>query len=639
MSIKKKIGLFNVRKFVLAVADMFIIGVSALLANYFLTLMNKPPIQPSIITMQTFLAVVVGFMALWLCGAYSKMWRYFNAKDYISCIMGITFGMVIVLLTAIMGLFSEDTNLDSFYIFFIIEYIFSVLGVIFFRLAFRKTFLTLVEAGENLYRKRTLLVGAGRAGKIIIKEITNASESDEIARQYHIVGIVDDNVALTGKKIQNIPIIGTTEKIVRICSDENIDVILMAIPSCSEDERRRILGECSKTTCKIKVIPYVGNLIFEAYDGSKKSEKGRSVISQMNDINVEDLLGRPPVSFDNEDTKKLISGRVCMVTGGGGSIGSELVRQIAKFNPKQIIIVDIYENNAYDIQQEIIMDYGDRINLVTLIASVRDYDKMKLIFDKYKPELVFHAAAHKHVPLMEDVPEEAVKNNVIGTFNVAKLSDLTGVRKFIMISTDKAVNPTNVMGATKRCCEMIVQYMAQSGSKTEFVTTRFGNVLGSNGSVIPLFKRQIESGKPVTVTDPEVIRYFMTIPEAVSLVLEAGAMAKGGEIFVLDMGAPVKIVTLAENLIRMYGKVPYKEVPIKFTGLRPGEKLYEELLMDEEDLKSTANNKIFIGKQIKIERNSFINNYEKLKESAQSNDSDKTLELLEHIRAVIGFSV
>ncbi len=631
MSIKKKIGLFNVRKFVLAVADMFIIGVSALLANYFLTLMNKPPIQPSIITMQTFLAVVVGFMALWLCGAYSKMWRYFNAKDYISCILGITFGMVIVLLTAIMGLFSEDTNLDSFYIFFIIEYIFSVLGVIFFRLAFRKTFLTLVEAGENLYRKRTLLVGAGRAGKIIIKEITNASESDEIARQYHIVGIVDDNVALTGKKIQNIPIIGTTEKIVRICSDENIDVILMAIPSCSEDERRRILGECSKTTCKIKVIPYVGNLIFEAYDGSKKSEKGRSVISQMNDINVEDLLGRPPVSFDNEDTKKLISGRVCMVTGGGGSIGSELVRQIAKFNPKQIIIVDIYENNAYDIQQEIIMDYGDRINLVTLIASVRDYDKMKLIFDKYKPELVFHAAAHKHVPLMEDVPEEAVKNNVIGTFNVAKLSDLTGVRKFIMISTDKAVNPTNVMGATKRCCEMIVQYMAQSGSKTEFVTTRFGNVLGSNGSVIPLFKRQIESGKPVTVTDPEVIRYFMTIPEAVSLVLEAGAMAKGGEIFVLDMGAPVKIVTLAENLIRMYGKVPYKEVPIKFTGLRPGEKLYEELLMDEEDLKSTANNKIFIGKQIKIERNSFINNYEKLKESAQSNDSDKTLELLEHM--------
>ena len=269
--------------------------------------------------------------------------------------------------------------------------------------------------------------------------------------------------------------------------------------------------------------------------------------------------------------------------------------------------------------------------LVALIASVRDYEKMELIFDKYKPELVFHAAAHKHVPLMEAVPEEAVKNNVVGTFNVAKLSDLTGVRKFIMISTDKAVNPTNVMGATKRCCEMIIQYMAQSGSETEFVTTRFGNVLGSNGSVIPLFTRQIEAGKPVTVTHPEVIRYFMTIPEAVSLVLEAGAMAKGGEIFVLDMGAPVKIVTLAENLIRMYGKVPYKDIPIKFTGLRPGEKLYEELLMDEEDLKNTANNKIFIGKQIKIERDSFIRNYEKLKEFAYSNNSEKTLEMLEHM--------
>ncbi len=631
MDIKKRIGLFNVRKFVLAVADMFIIGVSALLANYFLTLTDKPPIQPSIITMQTFLAVVVGFMALWFCGAYSKMWRYFNAKDYISCILGITIDMAVVLLTAVTGAFSADTNLDSFYIFFIIEYIISVIGIIAFRLAFRKTFLKLVSVGENMYKKRTLIVGAGRAGKLIIKEILNASESDEVARQYHIVGIVDDNKSLTGQKIQTIPVIGTTRKIETICKDENIDVILMAIPSCSEDDRRRILGECSKTTCKIKVIPYVGNLIFDEYKVSKKSDNAPTVISQLNDINVEDLLGRLPVSFDNEDTKRLINGRVCMVTGGGGSIGSELVRQIAKFNPKQIIIVDIYENNAYDIQQEMLMDYGDKLNLVALIASVRDYEKMELIFDKYKPELVFHAAAHKHVPLMEAVPEEAVKNNVVGTFNVAKLSDLTGVRKFIMISTDKAVNPTNVMGATKRCCEMIVQYMAQSGSETEFVTTRFGNVLGSNGSVIPLFKRQIEAGKPVTVTHPEVIRYFMTIPEAVSLVLEAGAMAKGGEIFVLDMGAPVKIVTLAENLIRMYGKVPYKDIPIKFTGLRPGEKLYEELLMDEEDLKNTANNKIFIGKQIKIERDSFIRNYEKLKEFAYSNNSEKTLEMLEHM--------
>ncbi len=632
MKLKQKISLFNVRKFVLAIADMFIIGVSALMANYVLTLMNVLPIQTYILTWQTAIAILVGFLALWACGAYSKLWRYFKAKDYLSCLLGVTFSMVVVLLAGRSGTLSEDTNLPSFYLFVLFEYLLSVTGVISFRLIFRTTFLTLVEVGENMHRKRTLLVGAGRAGKIIIKEIMNASETDEVAKQYHIVGIVDDNKELTGQKIQDIPIIGTTDKIESICNKEYIDTILMAIPSCSEEERRRILGECSKTTCKIKVIPYVGNLIFDEYDGSQKSDKKAvTVISQLSDINMEDLLGRPPISFDNEDTRRLIKDRVCMVTGGGGSIGSELVRQIARFSPKQIIIVDIYENNAYEIQQELLMDYGDNLNLVTLIASVRDYEKMRTIFEKYQPEIVFHAAAHKHVPLMEYVPEEAVKNNIVGTFNVARLSDLNGVKKFIMISTDKAVNPTNVMGATKRCCEMIVQYMAQSGSETEFVTTRFGNVLGSNGSVIPLFKKQIEAGKPVTVTDPEIIRYFMTITEAVSLVLEAGAMAKGGEIFVLDMGAPVKIVTLAENLIRMYGKVPYKDVPIKFTGLRPGEKLYEELLMNEENLKSTANHKIFIGQQINIERKQFINMYEKLKKSAENNDSRQTLALLEEI--------
>ena len=632
MNLKQKIGLFNVRKFVLAIADMFIMGVSALMANYVLTLLDIIPIQPYILTWQTLIAMLVGILALWACGAYSKLWRYFKVKDYLSCLLGVTFTMVIVLLTGRTGAFSEDTNLASFYCFVFWEYLFSVIGVMSFRLIFRKTFLKLLEVGENMHRKRTLLVGAGRAGRIIIKEIMNASETDEIAKQYHIIGIVDDNKELTGKRIQDIPVMGTTNKIESICTQEYIDTILMAIPSCSEEERRRILEECSKTTCKIKVIPYVGNLIFDEYDNSQKSDKKPvTVISQLSDINMEDLLGRPPISLDNQDTKRLINGRVCMVTGGGGSIGSELVRQIARFSPKKIIILDIYENNAYEIQQELIMNYGDSLNLKTIIASVRDYEKMKSVFETYQPEIVFHAAAHKHVPLMEDVPEEAVKNNVVGTFNVARLSDLNGVKKFIMISTDKAVNPTNVMGATKRCCEMIVQYMAQSGSETEFVTTRFGNVLGSNGSVIPLFKRQIEAGKPVTVTHPDIIRYFMTITEAVSLVLEAGAMAKGGEIFVLDMGAPVKIVTLAENLIRMYGKVPYKDVPIKFTGLRPGEKLYEELLMSEENLKSTANHKIFIGQQINIERKTFINMYEKLRKAAENNASEKTVELLEEI--------
>ena len=321
-----------------------------------------------------------------------------------------------------------------------------------------------------------------------------------------------------------------------------------------------------------------------------------------------------------------------MVTGGGGSIGSELVRQIAKYNPAQVIIVDIYENNAYDIQQELVMEYGKSLNLITIIASVRDYFRMNQIFKKYKPQVVFHAAAHKHVPLMENNPMEAIKNNVVGTFNMATLSLMNNVNKFVMISTDKAVNPTNVMGASKRCCEMIVQFFAQQKDcKTEFVTTRFGNVLGSNGSVIPLFKRQIEQGKPVTVTHPDIIRYFMTIPEAVNLVLEAASFAHGGEIFVLDMGQPVKIVTLAENLIRMYGKVPYKDVEIKFTGLRPGEKLLEELLMGEEGLQKTKNKLIYIGKQIPIDLDSFVNQLWDLKNAASANDDQKAIKALHKI--------
>ena len=318
-----------------------------------------------------------------------------------------------------------------------------------------------------------------------------------------------------------------------------------------------------------------------------------------------------------------------MVTGGGGSIGSELVRQIARYSPKRIIIVDIYENNAYEIQQELVMEYGSELDLVTLIASVRDYFRMNQIFERYKPQIVFHAAAHKHVPLMESSPMEAIKNNVIGTFNVATLAQFHDVQKFVMISTDKAVNPTNAMGASKRCCEMIVQYLSQQHEgKTEFVTTRFGNVLGSNGSVIPLFKKQIEQGKPVTVTHEDIIRYFMTIPEAVSLVMEAAAIAHGGEIFVLDMGQPVKIVTLAENLIRMYGKVPYKDVPIVFTGLRPGEKIKEELLMNEEGLQKTSNKLIFIGKQIDIEEECFAASLKDLRDAALLNNEAVAIKAL-----------
>ena len=396
-----------------------------------------------------------------------------------------------------------------------------------------------------------------------------------------------------------------------------IEQIIFSIPSCLKDERKRILDACSKTDLPIKVMPFLSDLIFE------NDTNQSTLLKQIHDINVEDLLGRDPIRFDNQDIKNFISGKICMVTGGGGSIGSELVRQIARYAPKQIIIVDIYENNAYDIQQELRMEYKDTLNLVTLIASVRDYHRMDQIFKRYLPDIVFHAAAHKHVPLMEDSPMEAIKNNIIGTFNTATLAQFYDAEKFVMISTDKAVNPTNVMGASKRCCEMIIQYLSQThDGKTEFVTTRFGNVLGSNGSVIPLFKRQIESGRPVTVTHRDIIRYFMTIPEAVSLVMEAAAIAHGGEIFVLDMGKPVRILTLAENLIRMYGKKPYEDVPIVFTGLRPGEKIREELLMDEEGLQKTSNKLIFIGKQIDIDAKPFLAKLHELRNAAEKNNEE-----------------
>ena len=455
---------------------------------------------------------------------------------------------------------------------------------------------------------------------MLLTEIENARKSpydgDKVSAQYLPVCIIDDDHNKVGQDVMGVEIVGTTADIVRFAKEMEIEQIIFAVPSAVEDERARVLDICSKTKLPVKTVPFIGNLIFDENNQT-------SLLKQVRDIKVEDLLGRDPIKFDNEDIRKFIGGKICMVTGGGGSIGSELVRQIAKYNPKQIIIVDIYENNAYEIQQELVMEYGGRLNLVTLIASVRDYYRMNQIFEKYKPQVVFHAAAHKHVPLMEVSPMEAIKNNIVGTFNVASLAQFHLVEKFVMISTDKAVNPTNVMGASKRCCEMIVQYLAQqkdASNRTEFVTTRFGNVLGSNGSVIPLFKKQIEQGKPVTVTHPDVIRYFMTIPEAVSLVMEAAAIAHGGEIFVLDMGKPVRIVALAENLIRMYGKVPYKDVEIKFVGLRPGEKIKEELLMDEEGLQKTANKLIYIGKQIEIETETFAERLRVLRDAALEND-------------------
>ncbi len=455
-----------------------------------------------------------------------------------------------------------------------------------------------------------LIIGAGEAGRTVLSEVSRSKD-----HSYRIMGFVDDDPNKISRYVDNVYVYGPTVLIPELCSKYNIDVIIFAIPTCSEERKQQILNICYSTNCEIKIIPSLFDL-----------DTGEKILPQVQSINVENLLGRDVINLDNPELADFINNKVIFVTGVG-SIGSELCRQMVKYGPKRLVMIDIYENNAYDIQQELVRNgYGNIIT--TEIASVRDSKKMRALFTQYKPQLVFHAAAHKHVPLMEDNPEEAVKNNVLGTFKVAKLCDEFSVQKMILISTDKAVNPTNIMGASKRCCEMVIQYMAQTSRDTDFAAVRFGNVLGSNGSVIPLFSKQIEAGGPVTVTHPDIIRYFMTIPEAVSLVLEAGTMAKGGEIFVLDMGEPVKITTLAENLIRLYGYQPYTEMPIKFVGLRPGEKLFEELLMSEEGLASTANKKIFIGRQIEIDADTFEDRIEALGRAATNNNKETVVKLL-----------
>ncbi len=607
---------FNIRKLILALADIFIICAGTLITNYIFASLHTAYAQELRGLGYIMIAdVILCILVQYSMGCYSKAWRYFRSRDYLLCAVGMFAGQLL----AIIIFFALGKSFSK--LFFLVNFFVTATGALLFRLAFRKSFLVISDSGKYDSTQKTLIVGAGHAAVMILNELESAKyDRNNKWSKFQPVGLVDDDKGKIHTKINGVRVLGTTDEIQNICESMNIEQIIFAIPSCPEKRRVEILDICSKTKCKIKVIPYLGNLLFD--------DEHTQLINQAKDIKIEDLLGREPVSFDKSEIRALVRDKVCMVTGGGGSIGSELVRQIAKYNPKQVIIVDIYENNAYEVQQEVLMEFGSKVNIVTLIASVRDYYKMEKIFAKYRPSLVFHAAAHKHVPLMEVVPEEAVKNNIVGTYNTAILAEQYKADKFVMISTDKAVNPTNVMGCTKRVCEMIIQYMAQNSSHTEFVTTRFGNVLGSNGSVIPLFRRQIESGKPVTVTHPDIIRYFMTIPEAVSLVLEAGAMAHGGEIFVLDMGAPVKIVTLAENLIRMYGKVPYEDVEIKFTGLRPGEKLYEELLMDEEGLRETSNKKIFIGNQIEIDRQKLLAQLEEIERLANDNDSDKVVEKL-----------
>ncbi len=560
-------------------------------------------------------------LMLEILGNYKKSWKKFYGKDFLLCGFGIftAFSIDIVIIFFAYG--------GVPYVFYVIYGSISAVSICIMRAIFKYVFNIVSTVGRRSADiKRTLIIGAGNTCQGIIKEIYIAQEEDAETQlaNFEPVCIVDDNKRKHGTKVRGVPIVGTTADISAVVSKYSIEQIIFAIPTCPDEKKREILNICAETSLPVRLVPKLGNLLMKT--------ESTTILNQIRDINIEDLLGRKAITFDNEDIKNFVCGKVCMVTGGGGSIGSEIVRQLARYSPDKIIIVDIYENNAYDIQQELRMEFGASLDFITLIASVRDFHRMDQIFDKYKPEIVFHAAAHKHVPLMENSPAEAIKNNVLGTFNVATLALAHDVSRFVMISTDKAVNPTNVMGASKRCCEMIIQYLSQQPDcKTDFVTTRFGNVLGSNGSVIPLFKRQIEQGKPVTVTHPDIIRYFMTIPEAVNLVLEASVLAHGGEIFVLDMGKPVRIVSLAENLIRMYGKRPYKDVEIKFTGLRPGEKIKEELLMDEEGLEKTSNELIFIGKHIELDEEMFIRDIQKLKQSAMDDDEEGVVAALHRI--------
>ena len=451
---------------------------------------------------------------------------------------------------------------------------------------------------------RVLIVGAGEAGTTVLKELKS---SDKIS--YKPIGFIDDNPSLYGSEICGVRVLGECKDVKRIAESVKAEQIIIAIPSATPAQIKRITEYCLPTGCEIKVLPGIYQLI-----------NGKVSVSQLRSVAIEDLLGRDPISVNLDEVMGYIENRVVLVTGGGGSIGSELCRQIAQKNPKKLIILDIYENNAYDIEQELIRKHPE-LEILTLIASVRDLRKIDCVFAEHKPEIVFHAAAHKHVPLMETSPNEAVKNNVVGTYNVVRCADKHGCLRFVQISTDKAVNPTNIMGATKRVCEMIIQAYAKR-SNTRFVAVRFGNVLGSNGSVIPLFKKQIAEGGPVTVTHKDIIRYFMTIPEAVSLVLQAGAYAKGGEIFVLDMGEQVRIYDLAERLIHLMGFEPHTEIEIKITGLRPGEKLYEERLMAEEGLKKTDNGLISIAKPIPMDENALWDKLKTLEDAAYSETNE-----------------
>ena len=571
MKQKLKSGLF-------VLSDITLLSISLFLAYYLRFDLSAESIPKSFsdnVLMLLVVSVVLKIAVFIPFKLYKSLWRYAGMYELVSVFLAsvITNGILFAYIAFVERLAPRSI----FVIAGMIDVFFIGGSRLVYRL-YRRLVLGRVIKIDNL--KRVLVFGAGDAGAMIAKEMELHPEL-----KYKLIAFMDDSPDKIGRKVNGIPILGGVEDVSDIVDKKSIDEIILAIPSAKPAVINNIYEQCSKTSCKVKILPSMSQLIDETI-----------MLKKIKDVDIEDLLGRDPVMVDLENVAGYLGGKVVLVTGGGGSIGSELCRQIASYGPKRLLMLDNYENNLYSILNELNAKYPELDN-VPIIANVRELERLSEIFNEYKPSIIFHAAAHKHVPLMESHPEEAIKNNVFGTWNVASCADKYKADRFVLISTDKAVNPTNVMGATKRIAEMIIQAL-NTKSKTEYVAVRFGNVLGSNGSVIPLFKEQIEHGGPVTVTHPDITRFFMTIPEAVQLVIQAGAMAEGGEIFVLDMGEPVKIMDLAKNLIRLSGFEPNEDIDIEITGLRPGEKLYEELLMNEEGLKATRHNKIFVAQPL-----------------------------------------
>ena len=578
------------RTLILSIIDIFIIIISYYLGTVFIAeTMNFTDYYITRLVNSLLISIIVYQIVLHISKVYRKITRYENGRDYLFYILLCFISACIISLIRrplqyFTGIIISATKLN------ILAGLFISMMMIAYRLAikfiasseiFRKNHIDEVNSEP---KNNLLIIGAGSASNEIIKTI-----KDTMRESYNIVGIIDDNPNKLKQTISGVPVLGNRNDIVRICEKNDVNLIFFSIAKIDNENRKQILNICQNTQAKVRILPGLENLI---------RNKNENLMNNLRDIEIEDVLGREPIKLDNKNIENLIKGNTILVTGGGGSIGSELCRQIMSYNPERLVMLDIYENSLYDIELELKDKYPEA-KIDAIIASIRDKKRLNEIFAKYKPFLVFHAAAHKHVPLMEHSPQEAIKNNVFGTYNVINACDKYKVKKFILISTDKAVNPTNIMGATKRMCEMMVQAKNKE-SKTEYAAVRFGNVLGSNGSVVPLFKKQILKGGPVTVTHKDITRFFMTIPEAVGLVLQAMTYAKGGEIFVLDMGKPVKIYDLATSLIRLSGLVPNKDIKIEVTGLRPGEKLYEEVLMNEEGLDKTSHDKIFIAEPLDI---------------------------------------